>query len=73
MPESRSHKITAGRIAKKFKSEYNDGKGVDIKSKKGTIEVEIPESVSEAPKQLQGYRCPAYTLPAQTKKLLRRR
>lgn len=32
MAESRSHKITAMRIAKKLKTEYNNGKGVDIKA-----------------------------------------
>jgi hypothetical protein len=31
MPENRSHKITARRIAKKLNTEYNDGEGVDIK------------------------------------------
>jgi len=37
MAESRSHKTTSNRIAKKFKSEYNDGKGLDIKSQKATV------------------------------------
>ena len=60
MAESRSHKIAANRIAKKFKSEYNDGKGVDIKSPKATVEVETLETVSDAPSQLRGHRGPAY-------------
>jgi len=34
MPESRSHKNTANRIAKKLNAEYNPGEGVDIKSLK---------------------------------------
>jgi hypothetical protein len=60
MAESRSHKTTSNRIAKKFKSEYNDGKGVDIKSQKATVEVETLETVSDAPSQLRGHRGPAY-------------
>ncbi len=60
MTESRSHKIAANRIAKKFKSEYNDGEGVDIKSQKATVEVETLETVSDAPSQLRGHRGPVY-------------
>lgn len=60
MAESRSHKTTSNRIAKKFKSEYNDGKGVDIKSQKATVEVETLETVSDAPSQLRGHRGPVY-------------
>jgi hypothetical protein len=60
MPESRSHKTTANRIAKKMNTEYNDGKGVDIRSKKATIEVETPETVADALGQLRGHRGPAY-------------
>ena len=60
MAESRSHKTTANRIAKKMNAEYNDGKGVDIKSTNATIEVETPETVSDALGQLRGHRGPAY-------------
>jgi len=60
MAESRSHKTTANRIAKKMNTEYNDGKGVDIKSTQATIEVETPETVGDALGQLQGHRGPAY-------------
>ena len=60
MAESRSHKTTANRIAKKMNAGYNDGKGVDIKSRNATIEVETPESVADALGQLQGHRGPAY-------------
>jgi len=60
MAESRSHKTTANRIAKKMNTEYNDGKGVDIKSTNATIEVETPETVSDALGQLRGHRGPAY-------------
>ena len=60
MTESRSHKTTANRIAKKFNTDYNSGDGVDLKSKRATIEVETPETVSDAPGQLRGHRGPAY-------------
>ena len=60
MTENRSHKTTANRIAKKFGTEYNNGKGVDIKSNKATVEVETPQTVSQAPGQLKGHRGPAY-------------
>ena len=60
MAESRSHKTTSKRIAKKMKTEYNDGKGVDIKSTNATIEVETPETVTDAPGQLRGHRGPVY-------------
>ena len=60
MSESRSHKTTANRIARKFKTDYNSGKGVDIKSKRATVEVETPETVSDASGQLLGHRGPAY-------------
>ncbi len=60
MSESRSHKTTANRIAKKYKTEYNNGKGVDIKSQKATVEVETFQTVADAPGQLRGHRGPAY-------------
>ena len=60
MAEGRSHKTTANRIAKKMNTEYNDGKGVDIKSTNATIEVETPETVGDAPGQLRGHRGPVY-------------
>ncbi len=60
MTESRSHKITANRIAKKFGVDYNDGKGVDIKSPKATVEIETPETVGNAPGQLRGHQGPTY-------------
>ncbi|MFC1495197.1 hypothetical protein ACFL6W_07950 [Thermodesulfobacteriota bacterium] len=60
MSESRSHRTTANRIAKKLKTNYNSGKGADVKSAKATIEVETLETVSDAPGQLRGHRGPAY-------------
>jgi hypothetical protein len=60
MTESKSHKATANRIAKKFKADYNNGKGVDIKSTRATVEVETPETVLQAPSQLRGHKGPVY-------------
>jgi hypothetical protein len=60
MPESRSHKATANRIANRHKTKYNEGKGADINTSRIAVEVEPPESVTDAMRQLQGYRKPAY-------------
>lgn len=49
MPEKRSHKITATRIAGRLGTTYNAGKGVDIKSPLVTVEVKTPETVEAAP------------------------
>ena len=59
MPESRSHKATANRIAQKLSAEYNSGKGVDIKSAHATVEVETPDTVQDALGQLRGHKAPA--------------
>lgn len=60
MAESRSHKTAANRIAKKYGVEYNTGEGVDIRSKRATVEVETPDTVDDAPGQLRGHRGPVY-------------
>ncbi len=60
MSENRSHKITANRLAKKFKTDYNQGQGADIKTNKMAIEVETEDSVSDAVRQLKGYQKPVY-------------
>ena len=60
MTESRSHKTTANRLAARFGAEYNEGPGADIKSEGITIEVETPETVADAGRQLGGYRHPVY-------------
>ena len=60
MTESKSHKATSNRLAKKFKTEYNRGKGADIKTKKVAIEVETPDTVADASRQLQGHKKPVY-------------
>ena len=60
MTESKSHKTTSNRLAKKFKTEYNRGKGADIQTKKVAIEVETPDTVADASRQLQGHKKPVY-------------
>jgi hypothetical protein len=60
MAESKTHKATANRIANKLKAEYNSSNGADIKAKRATIEVETPDTVSDATRQLQGHRGPVY-------------
>jgi len=60
MPESKSHNTTANRIARKYKTEYNQEAGADIVTSKIVVEVEPPETVSEALAQLRGYRKPVY-------------
>lgn len=60
MPESRSHKTTSNRIANKLGTEYNSGKGVDVKSTTATVEVETPDTINDAPGQLRGHRGPVY-------------
>ena len=56
MSESRSHKITANRIAKKLKTNYTPEKGIDINSPKMAVEVETQGLVSEGIRQLQGHK-----------------
>ena len=60
MSESRSHKTTANRLANMNNTEYNQGKGPDIKTDKIAIEVETPESVADAGRQLRGHQGPVY-------------
>ena len=60
MAESKSHETTSNRIAKKYNTDYNNGRGVDIKSPRATIEVETPDTVKDAPQQLRGCTGPAY-------------
>jgi len=60
MSESKQHKETALRIAKKLGTTYNPHAGPDIKGNRGTVEVETPDSVSEGPRQLQGHKGPVY-------------
>lgn len=60
MAENRSHRTTANRLANKFKTDYNKGKGPDIKTNNLAIEVETEDSVSDASRQLQGFNKPVY-------------
>ena len=60
MSESKSHKTTANRIAKKYNTDYNDSKGVDVKSPRATIEIETIDTVNDALGQLRGHKGPAY-------------
>lgn len=60
MTENRSHKITANRIAKKYKAEYNQGPGADIQTDGLAVEVETAESIGDASRQLQGFKKPVY-------------
>jgi hypothetical protein len=60
MGEGRSHKTTANRIAKKLKTKYNPGEGIDIKTPNFTIEVEKPETITEGIGQLRGHRGAVY-------------
>ena len=60
MSESRSHKTTANRLAAQHNAEYNRGPGADIKAGGITIEVETPETVADAGRQLSGHRGPVY-------------
>ena len=58
--ESRSHKTTANRLAARYNTEYNRGPGADIKAEGITIEVETPDTVADAGRQLSGHRGPVY-------------
>ena len=60
MSESRSHRTTANRLAARYGAEYNTGPGADIKADGITIEVETPDTVADAGRQLQGHRGPVY-------------
>ncbi len=60
MPESKSHKDTANRLAKKHGTPYNKGKGADIKTEQIAIEVESLETVADGSRQLGGHQKPVY-------------
>lgn len=60
MPESKPHKATANRIAKKLNADYNPRKGVDINAKNAAVEVEMPNTVKDGLRQLQGFKKPVY-------------
>ncbi len=58
--ETRSHKIVGNRLAKKFKTQYNFGRGADIKTPSIAVVVVAPKAFAHAPRQLQGYRKPVF-------------
>ncbi len=58
--ESKSHKATSNRIAKKLGTEYNSSDGVDINTPSVAVEVETEETVRDAARQLQGHRKKVY-------------
>ncbi|MBW1716995.1 MAG: hypothetical protein JRH08_16680 [Deltaproteobacteria bacterium] len=60
MPESRSHKIAANRIAKRLGTEYNSGEGVDILTPDVAVEVETADTVKDGIRQLRGFKKPVY-------------
>ncbi|MBC8549420.1 MAG: hypothetical protein H8D23_07200 [Candidatus Brocadiales bacterium] len=60
MTESRSHKVTSNRIANKYKTDYNTGKGVDIQKDNIAVEVEPPGTIKDGIRQLRGYKKPVY-------------
>ena len=64
------HDITAQRIANKKGGSYNQGPGPDIKTSRQVIEVETADTITDAGRQLQGYRGLVYVAgadPAATK------
>ena len=60
MAEKKSHKSTANRIAYKYNTQYNRGKGADVKTNKIAIEVETAKTAKDGIRQLQGHRKPVY-------------
>lgn len=66
MAESK-HDRVARQIARKEKTEYNQGPGADIKGARRAIEVETPRTIGDAARQLQGYKKPVYVAPTDPK------
>ena len=60
MPETKSHKTTSNRLAKKFKTKYNSGQGPDIQTNNKVIEVETLGTVKDGLRQLQGFKKKVY-------------
>ena len=54
------HDKTAQQIAKNKGASYNKGPGPDVKTPRQTIEVETPNTIGDAGRQLQGHRGPVY-------------
>ena len=60
MSESKSHKVTSNRLAKKFRTEYNSAQGVDVNTPSIAIEVETLDTVADGLRQLQGHQKRVY-------------
>lgn len=60
MPESRSHRTTSIRIAKKLDGAYNSKRGVDIVTPNIAVEVETENTAASGVRQLQGHKKPVY-------------
>lgn len=56
------HDQVATRIAKQQRTNYNRGPGADIQNPQRAIEVETPNTIGDAGRQLQGHRKPAYVV-----------
>jgi len=66
MAQSKHDKV-AKQIAKRAKTAYNRGPGADIKGPRRAIEVERPQTIGDAARQLQGYQKPVYVVPTDPK------
>ena len=60
MPESRSHRTTSIRIAKKLDGTYNSNKGVHSVTPNIAVEVETENTVASGVRQLQGHKKRVY-------------
>lgn len=61
------HDKVAQRIARREKTQYNEGPGADIQTPRRAIEVETPLTIGDAARQLQGYKKPVYVVPTNAK------
>lgn len=61
------HDRVAKQVAKREGAEYNRGPGADIQSPRRAIEVETPDTLGDAGRQLRGYKKPVYVVPTDTK------
>lgn len=59
MAKSKHDKVSE-RIAKRQKTTYNRGPGVDVKGSRAVVEVETTNTVHGAARQLKGYKKPVY-------------
>ena len=57
------HDEVARRLAAKYGTDYNRGQGADVKADRLAIEVETEATISDAGRQLRGYRKPVYVAP----------